>query len=198
MIGIAEGYGDKDKPAGRQQVGAVVGQPIGLDDMLEQVAEQCPRVERPESDHVGVLSQIGLNIDPGQFALIDVDDLDAADSQGPEQLLLDPRLHELADIGRAAAEIEKRRQPLGRESIQRAAEPASLGLEHRGLARSAKTYHDAPTLYRSESDMRSTRTCVLGFAATRYYDSVPPMGGNLPLRSTFLLHRTQQCSDRVD
>jgi hypothetical protein len=64
-----------------------------------------------------------------------MDDLDAAGSQRAEQLLLDPRLHDLADIGRAAAEVEQRRQPLGREYIQRAAEPAGLGFEHRGLAR---------------------------------------------------------------
>ena len=129
----------------------MVGQPIGLGDMLEQVAaERCPGVKRPEADHVVVISQIGLNIDPEQFSLIDMDDLDPAGAQGAEQLILDPRLHNLADIGRAAAEVEQRRQPLGREYIQRAAEPAGLGFEHRGLARPRKTRHDAPSLYRSE------------------------------------------------
>ena len=133
-------------------------------------------MKRPEADHVVVIGQIGLNIDPGQFALIDVDDLDAAGSQRAEQLLLDPRLHDLADIGRAAAEVEQRRQPLGREYIQRAAEPARLGFEHRGLARSAKTRHDAPTPYRSER-----ATCALTTDAVppdcrgrpAIYDSVP-------------------------
>ena len=46
----------------------MVGQPIGLGDMLEQVAaERCPGVKRPEADHVVVISQIGLNIDPEQY-----------------------------------------------------------------------------------------------------------------------------------
>src|SRR2546423_508486 len=77
--------------------------------MFEQVAaEQRPRAKRPEAEHVVVIGQIGLNIDPRQFAPIDMDYLDAAGSQRPEQLLLDPRLHDLADIGRAAAEVARR------------------------------------------------------------------------------------------
>ena len=63
MIGIAEGHDDKRKAAGHQQVEPMVGQPVGLGDMLEQVAaERCPGVKRPEADHVVVISQIGLNI----------------------------------------------------------------------------------------------------------------------------------------
>jgi hypothetical protein len=37
-------------------------------------------VKRPEADHIVAIAQIGLNIDPGQFAPIDMDDLDAAGS----------------------------------------------------------------------------------------------------------------------
>ena len=75
--------------------------------MLEQVAaEQCLSVKRPEADHDVVIGQICLNIDPGQFALIDVDDLDTTGSQRAKQLLLDPRLYGLADLGRAAAKVE--------------------------------------------------------------------------------------------
>ena len=107
-------------------------------------------MKRLEADHIVAIGQIGPNIDPGQFAPIDVQDLDAAGSQWTEQLLFDPGLHDFADIGRAAAEVEQRRQPLGREYIQRAAEPAGLGFEHRGLARPKKTRHDAPSPYRSE------------------------------------------------
>jgi hypothetical protein len=34
----------------------MVGQPIGVGDVLEQVvAEQCARMKRPEADHVGVM-----------------------------------------------------------------------------------------------------------------------------------------------
>jgi hypothetical protein len=85
----------------------MIGQPIGFGDMLEQVAaEQCPGVKRPEADHDVVIGQICLNIDPGQFALIDVDDLDTTGSQRAKQLLLDPRLYGLADLGRAAAKVE--------------------------------------------------------------------------------------------
>jgi hypothetical protein len=127
----------------------MVGQPIGLGDMLEQVAaERCPGVKRPEADHVVVISQIGLNIDPEQFSLIDMDDLDPAGAQGAEQLILDPRLHDRAEIGRAAAEVEHRRQPLRREKIHHAAEPAGLGFEHRGLARPSK---NAPRCPKPES-----------------------------------------------
>ena len=87
MIGIAERHGDEDKPAGHQQLQAMVGQPIGLGDMLEQVAaEQCARMKRPKAEHVAVIGQIGLTFDEGQFAPIDMDDLDAAGSLQAEQL----------------------------------------------------------------------------------------------------------------
>jgi hypothetical protein len=58
------------------------------------------------SDSFKPFSLICLNIDPGQFALIDVDDLDTTGSQRAKQLLLDPRLYGLADLGRAAAKVE--------------------------------------------------------------------------------------------
>ena len=108
------------------KVEAMVGQPIGLGDMLEQVAaERCPGVKRPEADHVVVISQIGLNIDPEQFSLIDMDDLDPAGAQGAEQLILDPRLHNLADIGRAAAEVEHRSRSGGKRSTMPRSQRAS-------------------------------------------------------------------------
>ncbi len=75
MIGIAERHGDEDKPAGHQQLQAMVGQP------------------RPRRR--GFVA--------GGTAVFD------------------RKLHDLADIGRAAGEVEQRRQPLGRECIQCAA-----------------------------------------------------------------------------
>ncbi|HXO89814.1 MAG TPA: hypothetical protein VN849_03415 [Stellaceae bacterium] len=116
-------------------------------------------MKRPEADHVVVISQIGLNIDPEQFSLIDMDDLDPVGAQGAEQLILDPRLHNLADIGRAAAEVEQRRQPPWREKIHHGAEPAGLGFEHRGLARKRATKRRNPGVASPPDQSLKTARC---------------------------------------
>ena len=69
---------------------------------------------------------------PGAVAHIDIDELDAAGAQRAQQPVLDPWLHALAHLGGAAAEVEHRRQALGREPVERAAQPAGFGFEHRG------------------------------------------------------------------
>jgi hypothetical protein len=79
-----------------------------------------------------------LHIDPWQLSHINVDNLDVAVAQWEEYLILDPRLDALAHFDRAAPEVEQRRKALGRECVERAAEPAGLGFEHRDLARSQK------------------------------------------------------------
>ena len=66
------------------------------------------------------------------------------------RLGVDPWLHGLSDCGRTAAEVKNGRQPLGRERVERAAEPACLGFEHRGLAHSPGKRHDALIQHRSE------------------------------------------------
>ena len=56
-----------------------------------------------------------------------------------KHLGIDPWLYRLTHHRRAAAEVEQRRQPLGGKRFERAAEPASLGFEHRGLDRSPES-----------------------------------------------------------
>jgi hypothetical protein len=117
----------------------MTGQPIGLDHVLEEVAaEQRPWPKRTQAPEVGRIGQIRLHIDPWQLAHIDVDDLDVAGAQWQKYLVVDPGLDTLAHFGRTAPEVEQRREALGRECVERATEPAGLGFEHRGLARSQK------------------------------------------------------------
>src|ERR1700730_10409779 len=60
---------------------------------------------------------------------------DAAAAQRAKHLSLDPRLYRFTHLGRAAAEVQNGRQTLGRERVERAAEPAGCGFEHRELDR---------------------------------------------------------------
>jgi hypothetical protein len=113
----------------------VTGQPIGLDHVLEEIAaEQGPWPKRSQAPEIGGISQISFDINPRQLTHIDVDDLDIPGAQREEHLILDPGLDTFAHFDRAAAKVEQRREALWRECIQRAAEPARLGFEHRCLA----------------------------------------------------------------
>src|SRR3954469_21809335 len=87
-----------------------------------------------------------------------MDDLDAAIAQWSKDLALHPRLHRLANLGRAAAQVEQRRQPLGRERFERKAEPASLGFEHRVLDRGWATCNDASSRPDRGSGLRAGRS----------------------------------------
>ena len=70
-------------------------------------------------------------------------DLDTTAAQRTKHLSVYPRLYRFAHHCRTAAEVQHRRQPLGRERVERAAEPAGLGFEHRDLDRSPGKRHDA-------------------------------------------------------
>src|SRR5215472_1559000 len=65
--------------------------------------------------------------------------LDASVAQRAKHLGIDPRLRRLAHSGRAAAEVQHRRKPLGRERLERAAEPTGFGFEHRDFDRSPES-----------------------------------------------------------
>ena len=134
VIGVAERDRDKDEPARWQKIETMLRQPLGFEHMLQQVAaEDRLRSKRTQTEHVGSIGQIRLDIDTQQLAAIDMDDFDLAVTQRAKHLAFDPWLHGFPDRGRTAAEIERGRQALRRERIERAAEPASLGFEHRGL-----------------------------------------------------------------
>src|ERR1700730_7847091 len=60
---------------------------------------------------------------------------DAAAAQRAKHLGFNPRLYGFTHHGRAAAEVQNGRQTLGRERVERAAEPAGFGFEHRDLDR---------------------------------------------------------------
>jgi hypothetical protein len=71
-----------------------------------------------------------------------MDHRDAARAERPEQLRRDPGLPLLTKLGIAAAEIEQRRQPLGRKPAEPFTQPACLGGKNAGLLRSvALTHH---------------------------------------------------------
>ena len=107
--------------------------------MLKQIAaEQRSWPKRSQAPDIGGISQIGFDIDPRQVTHIDVDHLDLAGAQREEHLILDPGLDTFTHFDRATAKVEQRREALWRECIERAAEPARLGFEHRGLACSPK------------------------------------------------------------
>ena len=114
-------------------------QPIGLDHVLDEIAaEQRSWPKRSQAPDIGGISQISFDIDPRQLTHIDVDDLDIAGAQREEHMILDPGLDTFAHFDRAAAKVEQRREALWRECIERTAEPARLGFEHRCLACSPK------------------------------------------------------------
>ena len=116
---------------------AVARQSVRLEHVLEQAAaEERPWSKRAQPEHIGKVGQIGPDVDPRQLAYIHVDDLNATAAQRAKHLAVDPRLYRLAHRSRVAAEVEQRRQSFGLERVERAAEPASLGFEHRGLERS--------------------------------------------------------------
>jgi hypothetical protein len=96
-----------------------------------------------QPEHIGRVGQVRLYVDTRQIAHVDMDDLDAAVAQRAKHLTFDPCLHRFPHRGRTAAAVEHRRQALGRVRVERAAEPACLGFEHRGLVRSPGKRHDA-------------------------------------------------------
>lgn len=134
-------------------------QPSGLGDVFEQVAaKQRLWPKLAETEHIAGIGQICPDIDPLQLTHIDMDDLNAADPQWAKNLIVDPRLHGLASRGGTAAKVEQRRQTLGRERVERAAEPAGFGFEHCYDERFPATPHDAPIAHRSE---RATCTAAM-------------------------------------
>jgi hypothetical protein len=79
-------------------------QPIGFGDMFEQVAaEQRPRSQPAQAQHIGRIGQIGLDIDPRPGAHVEVDDFDVTGPRRTEQLVLGPGLDRLAHRRAAAA-----------------------------------------------------------------------------------------------
>src|SRR6516165_7308160 len=135
----------------------MLGQLPGLQYMLEQVAaEQRIWLESAQSADIGRIRQVGPHVDARLLTHIDEDDIDAASAQRTEHLNLDPRLYSLAHRGRAAAEVEHRRKSLGRERVERLAEPKGLGFEHRDLDRSHGKRHDAPIEYCCERAILSS------------------------------------------
>jgi hypothetical protein len=111
-------------------------QPLGFEHMLEQVAaEERLRSKRTQPEHIGSIGQVRLYVDARQTPHIDMNDLDLAVTQRAKHLAFDPWLHGFPHRGRTAAKVEHRRQALGRVRVERAAEPACLGFEHRGLVR---------------------------------------------------------------
>ena len=75
--------------------------------------------------------QIGLNFDPGQFAPIDMDDLDAASSLRAEQL----SAIKGCTTSRISVELLARLSSGDSRSGGNAFNAPRLGFEHRGLAR---------------------------------------------------------------
>ena len=145
MIGIAKRHSDKNQPALGHEFETMLGQLSGLQYMLEQVAaEQCIWLECTESADIGGIRQVGPHVDARLLTHIDVNYFDATSAQRAEHLNLDPRLYSLAHRGRAAAEVEHRRKSLGRERVERLAEPKGLSFERRARERSDGKRHDAP------------------------------------------------------
>jgi hypothetical protein len=119
--------------------------------MLEEVAtKQRLWAERAQSADIGGIGQIGSDIDARQLPHIDMDNFDPAFAQRPKYLFVYPRLYGFASRGRAAAEIQYRRQPLRRERLERTAQPASLDFKHCDLERSLKKQNHAETHTESE------------------------------------------------
>jgi len=90
--------------------------------------------EAPEAEHVAVIGQIGLTFDQGQFAPIDMDNLDAAGSLRAEQL----SSIESCTTSRISVELLARLSSAtaaraGMHPMRRGSQ--RLGFKHRGLAR---------------------------------------------------------------
>jgi hypothetical protein len=159
-------------------------------------------VKRPEADHVVVIGQICLNIDPGQFALIDVDDLDTTGSQRAKQLLLDQG----CTASRISAELLPRlssgdsRSDGNKSNAPRSQRASASNIAVSPVLRKRATMPQ-PYIARKERHAPQDGTPSAPAARATCYlrQRAALLGGNLPLRSTLLvLHKTQQCSDKVD
>ena len=153
MVGIAERHGDENEPSRPDELEAVAGQPLWVGNVLEEVAaEHCPRSKGRQSPHIAGICQISADIDTGQFAHIDMDNLDTTGLQWLKHLMRNPGLDDFADFSRTAAEIEHRGQTLGRESVEHPAQPPSFRFDHCGFVGPSEDV----TLREGNADSRQT------------------------------------------
>ena len=139
VVGIAEGHRDENEPSRPDELKAVAGQPLWVGDVLEEVAaEHCPRSKGRQSPHIAGICQIGADIDTGQFAHIDMDNLNTTGSQWVKYLMRNPGLDGFTRLCRTAAKIEQRRQTLRREAVEHPAQPTGFRFNHRGVDRLQK------------------------------------------------------------
>ena len=131
---------NKGKTAARQDLQAMARQLIRQRDVFQQIAaQQRARAERTQLCQIRGIGQIGTHIDSRRIAHVDMYDVDAAGTQRTKQLLLGPWLRLLAELRRAAAQIEQWRKPLGLKAIERGSQPAGFGFEHPALDRASES-----------------------------------------------------------
>jgi len=132
-MGIAERHGDENETTWTYDFDTAPGERFGIAHVLQDVAAQNRfGPERADARKIGVIQDIGSDVDALALARVQMDQLHAARFQGHEQMLFGPGLLHLAEPSCAAADVQKRRQLFGRPLPQQSFQPGCLGFEHNG------------------------------------------------------------------